>query len=1160
MSDTVTSAQVREQLRETLELDLIGPYNDHPAANEVLPENPLRWYLTGFLAPGKADTHHRRSNDTLGDEDGQPQPPGYEDDTQAEKAATRRTLFPSAIGLSTIVPEETTSLEVTAEWGEYEEHEIEEDTASTENSDEQNESLDEERRRYRYHRIPKTRVAIIPVPVDDRHHRHDLPDASGVEICVMAKKMSRGLIEGISGDARIVSIWLVNGKGNPPKKDGSPFPAFLFQSRLAVRSTEGFLARPDPRKSDLTEDWDRRVADLQYRNVFEFAVGSGCAAESLEIDRTVAPPRATHIRTAWMPGAYVPRVEPVALDGVTLGMEELGALETPDAAEKALSGLISQYRNWIVGLNDTDLSDKRRDTLAELKRNAEASAGRMAKGLAFLRDPNAFEAFKLANRAVAASYRQRNNPTNPMQVDAPKWRPFQLAFLLQTIPGMVGAGNEENHHERKIVDLLFFPTGGGKTEAYLGLSAFTMAYRRLSRRDADGAIGIGGAGVSVLMRYTLRLLTLDQLGRAAGLVCALELERLRHPEQYGSYPFEIGLWVGSAATPNKMGDPGDEYGAVAKIRQHQRNSKRFPPPVPITVCPWCGQNLTPESYQEVGRVDPEHTMAIICPNHACPFSGAGMAKQLPVLAVDEAIYRRLPAFIISTVDKFAMLPWLADVGSLFGKVDRVYRPKNSSVSLFIGPGHPRAAEGMPLDGGSLPPPDLIIQDELHLISGPLGTVAGLYEAAIEKLCTSPDGRAPKIIASTATIRRAQAQICALFNRSRVEVFPPPGLDIDDSFFAKVDANPDVSRLYLGVAAQGRGQKVGLLRVMLALLSAGMKEWENGGGNTVRNNQADPYMTLMTYFNSLRELGGARRIVEDEIYSRLPSLSRRRRVSPDLDILADRSILYEPTELNSRVSTAEVAEARQHLALPYRPGDKAKRVDIALATNMISVGLDVTRLGLMAVHGQPKTMSEYIQATSRVGRDRNKPGLIITLMNVHRPRDRSHYEHFMIVHEAFYREVEAASVTPFSARARDRSLAAALVGLCRHYIPKLTPSDGSMELASVRNGNTIQELIRMLVDRAGGHRKCEPMEEQRLREEVRQEIDNLLDSWVRLADEEYQVGGKLHYQSSETERGRAVLIHEWLETDYPEKFLPFRMARSMRDVEPGVELDIQRTRS
>ena len=451
---------------------------------------------------------------------------------------------------------------------------------------------------------------------------------------------------------------------------------------------------------------------------------------------------------------------------------------------------------------------------------------------------------------------------------------------------------------------------------------------------------------------------------------------------------------------------------------------------------------------------------------------------------------------------------------------------------------------------------MIIQDELHLISGPLGTVAGLYEAVVEKLSVSPDGKKkPKIIASTATIRRASTQVKALFGRERVEVFPPPGPSLDDSFFARTDPDKNHARLYLGLATPGRSQKVGLLRAMQTLLSAGRKNWDDAGGSGARDNPADPYMTLLAYFNSLRELGGARRMVEDEIYRRLLTFSRRRRLFPDLDLLADRQIHFEPQELTSRVSTDKVAEARQELGLMYKANDSAKRVDVALATNMISVGLDVTRLGLMTVYGQPKTMSEYIQATSRVGRDDEKPGLILTLLNAHRPRDRSFYEHFPLAHAAFYREVEAASVTPFSARARDRSLAAALVGLCRHAIPELTASDGSMRLESLRNRPEIQDLLKFLSERAG-----QPGEAALAG--LKGEMDKLMDEWLKMAADARDKGGKLYYQKSDFKGlPGSALIHDWLETeDLNPQQRRFRMSRSMRDVEPNVQLNIRRNRS
>ena len=306
---------------------------------------------------------------------------------------------------------------------------------------------------------------------------------------------------------------------------------------------------------------------------------------------------------------------------------------------------------------------------------------------------------------------------------------------------------------------------------------------------------------------------------------------------------------------------------------------------------------------------------------------------------------------------------------------------------------------------ALRPPDLIIQDELHLISGPLGTMAGLYETAIDALCERQvDGHRirPKIVASTATVRRASDQTRALFARSGVEMFPPPGPDRRDSFFATTKAIADQpGRLYIGLAAQGRSLKVVLLRSYLALLGATQKAWLEAGGKKNPANPADPYMTLLGYFNSLRELGGSRRIVEDEVTSRVAGYGSQRRVGEATGSFADREISRDVSELTSRERTDQVSDTKRRLGLSFVDSD---RVDVALATNMISVGLDITRLGLMVVLGQPKAAAEYIQATSRVGRDKEKPGLVVTLLNIHRPRDRSHFERFEAFHASFYRSV------------------------------------------------------------------------------------------------------------------------------------------------------------
>jgi hypothetical protein len=744
-----------------------------------------------------------------------------------------------------------------------------------------------------------------------------------------------------------------------------------------------------------------------------------------------------------------------------------------------------------------------------------------------LNDPVCLEAFKIANRAMAAAARQRFGTATE-----PKWRPFQLAFLLMNLPGIA----EPTHADREVVDLLFFPTGGGKTEAYLGLAAFTLVLRRL--RNAS----IGSAGLSVLMRYTLRLLTLDQLARAATLVCALELERQADVEKLGEWPFEIGLWVGKAATPNVMGAKGDGNNESARAKTiAYKNDDRKPLPIPLEQCPWCGTKFSRNSFQLLPNQDYPTDLRLSCVNRACKF---GRGQSLPIVAVDEPIYRRLPCFMIATVDKFAALHWTGEVGAFFGRVNRF------DGQGFYGPCDPSV--GRPLPGNGLPPPDLVIQDELHLISGPLGTVAGLYETALDELCRREAGGRqirPKIVASTATVRRAESQIRALFNRRWVEIFPPPGPDRRNSFFAETH-RPERSsaRLYVGVAAQGRSHKVVMLRSYLALMAAAQKALVTAAAK-LADNPADAYMTLLGYFNSLRELGGARRIVEDEVGSRLRGFGGRRRIGEVDGPFASRQIAYEVVELTSREPTGKVAEAKRRLALPF---DHKERVDVAIATNMISVGLDIVRLGLMVVLGQPKTSAEHIQATSRVGRDPGRPGLVVTLLNIHRPRDRSHYERFTAYHESFYRSVEATSVTPFSPRALDRALAGTLVGLARQAHAPMTPPLGAGAILAEQG--RLQFVIDALGERARSHSSLPSAEADQLRQRVRERAADLLDEWNKMAKELADVGGSMQYQREVGAARR--LLHEFLDPELrqlPARHKKFRANRSMRDVEPSVNL-------
>jgi hypothetical protein len=536
-------------------------------------------------------------------------------------------------------------------------------------------------------------------------------------------------------------------------------------------------------------------------------------------------------------------------------------------------------------------------------------------------------------------------------------------------------------------------------------------------------------------------------------------------------------------------------------------------------------------------------MKVVCSNFECAFSGD---RALPIVAVDEPIYRRLPAFLIATVDKFASLPWVGESGALLGGADR------SDADGFYGAAEPGRGSRLP---DPLRPPDLVIQDELHLISGPLGTMAGLYETAIEALCVREiEGQRirPKIVASTATVRRANDQIQALFGRGVTGIFPPPGPDRRDSFFATVVSSTDSpARLYLGIAAQGRNPKVVMRRTWITLMGAAERAYRDLGGQANSNNPADPYMTAIGYFNSLRELGGARRILEEEVQNTIKGYGAHKRVGENPGLFQDRRTFSEVVELTSRVSTNKVAEARRRLERPF--DEIGDRVDCAIATNMISVGLDIPRLGLMVVLGQPKSHSEYIQATSRVGRDPNKPGLVVTALNIHKPRDRSHYERFRHYHETFYRSVEVASVTPFSARALDRGLAGALVSFARHIEPTLEPPRGVEKVGAVRPGLELSLLDAFLERARSQPFASEDEREERLRS-VQSRVVDLLDSWRKVVDDYVGAGAAVKYQRYELPQGGKPLLREMLDTDFESPHhAKFKVNRSLRDVEPDVNL-------
>ena len=1044
-----TSKDVRASIIDKFRRDLVGP-NPDPAdpylQGERLNEQPSRWYLTGFLAPNSdvPDSGQEEQDPALQNEleieseapeaDGGGGAAGDRD--QPDQPSTARRFHPTAIGLTVLLPVEVKEIETVLTWGDYRTEPPVEKFLLEMHDPSKGPDL---RKAPDVEWVRKGRQERVTLQIKDGRSSgvaikdSETPQFPGgrLELDYHARSYELTLPDDSKKHVRALTFFLVNRRRRIRRRYEDM--SYIFQARIELRCEQGFVPRYD--LSALTsDDPDQCTADLHYRDVKEYGVGRNTSAgwDDGELVR--------RIWTDPLPCAEVERVAPreKGLDSVEFEMEKLAdlAMTSAEALFAALSPLPNLYADWIKTQPGKVVSEsaRRRRTAADLVAAMTKARDRIATGIDLLRnDDKARVAFRMMNEAIAQAARHREGATNkikPEDVRRPKWRPFQLAFILLNLTGLV----DKTHDDREIVDLLFFPTGGGKTEAYLGLAAFSIAHRRLAHP------GLTGAGVCIIMRYTLRLLTLDQLGRAAGVICALELARLDKKNVtpdgrrlLGDWPIEIGLWVGSDASPNRLGGTNDtgDHTAVTRVRKY-RDGRDKKAPAPIKACPWCGTEFTKQSFACVPNDKRPHNLEIRCANTSCDFTGD---RALPILTVDEPIYKRLPAFLIATIDKFAGLPFVGETGAFFGHVDRT-----DGNHGFVGASLP--GFGRPL-GATLLPPDLIIQDELHLISGPLGTVAGLYETVIDQLATTEiDGKRvrPKIVASTATVRRASAQIRALFDRSETDIFPPPGVDRTDSFFAEtVPSSQDPARLYLGVAAQGRGPKLVFLRALTTLLSAAQSEF------AVHGKAADPYLTALCYFNALKELGGARRIVEDEVRDRAARYGTQRcRASPPDHPFADRRV-REPLELTSRVSTDQVAEAKKRLEVEFGGADDP--IDVALATNMISVGLDISRLGLMVVQGQPKTAAEYIQATSRVGRDHHRPGIVVAVLNLHKPRDRTHFEHFRQFHATFYRAVEATSVTPWAARALDRALAAIVVAAARHLEPTFTPEDGVARIAS-----------------------------------------------------------------------------------------------------------------
>lgn len=864
---------------------------------------------------------------------------------------------------------------------------------------------------------------------------------------------------------------------------------------------------------DLELDEEEQSLDLLYKDKKNYAIGHGVATTQ-DIDTSTG---LGYIKTSFLPYYDVKGIT-FDMDGMSkeksieiLSMKNLSDYSTltKDNIIANLKQIISTYNTWILGLEQEVESFEDRFKTAALRHITECKlcSSRIEKGIDLLeKNENAFLAFKLMNRALfmqriqsieVDKYKERfpddgdhmfkDIDFETVPNDMAIWRPFQLAYILMCIESIA----DPNCEYRDIVDLIWVPTGGGKTEAYLGLTAFTIFLRRIENKEDDGT--------TVIMRYTLRLLAAQQFIRASILICACELIRRENEKLLGKSKITIGIWIGSAQTPNTKKDAIEKFKELIDVRENTKDNV-----FQVLKCPWCGTKL--EKVKENGKLRgdwgysftaKEHR--IFCTETKCPFS---RRKQLPIEIIDEFIYENPPTLLFGTVDKFAMITWKGEASSLFA-----LNTNNNNKS-----------------------PELIIQDELHLISGPLGSIVGQYETAIDLLC-SEKGIRPKIIASTATIRRSKEQCNQLYVRD-VKQFPPSGLSQSDSFFTKEDTiNP--GRRYVGVMPSGKTLTTTQVRLMSAL--------------TNRINMLDltddvksEYWTLVGYFNTLKELGMTNSLINADIQENIGIVSKR------LINKHRARRLYNVAELTSRRSSNDINNTLKDLEIGLCQKDKEKRIypiDVLLSSNMISVGVDIPRLNLMMVLQQPKLTSEYIQATSRVGR--KNPGIVFTLYNPSRSRDKSHYEMFYDYHQSFYKYVEPTSVTSFAEPAIDRMLHSVFIALVRH-ISGLRDNDCARQF-DLNNKDVIRQIenilkrVETLLKRENTHDEIIEIE----LEEIKTYLRNICEIW----EEKIEYDDNLNYYID----GKPSLIKPFNRGRGIDK--EFNTLQAMRNVDSQGKVDI-----
>jgi len=1073
---------IREEIFKTTNKLLIGPFEEHEVLENIdISQGPSDFYLTGILWPRNKkmeplDEDSIEINSVDGDSD----------ESNDISVPVFNVFKPSSIGLTCSLLANNTPFSVVIRGARYE---IINSDIINENKIEKNKN-----RNINWKRVPFTYV--VNISADEKRnswYENEFISSDGDK--VIDNHVSLYIKRRIRKDCLIVTVSMINNSN--ALDDGNWNERCLYQTSIELFAhdeiqKQGIIIS---RNSDKVIDSENiKQTDLLYLSYSEFATGHGVSALWEEPQDGFV----SKVWTSWMPYYRVKSVSAKGhsmLDSLTnnnslFSAEFLSKIDRKKEIIQTLYSFTEIYKNWI---NDQfadikKLPEKYHQIANDNLKECLIAEKRILQGINCLENNDeAFKAFCYANRVMhdQSISQVKKDDARPLV-----WRPFQLAFIILSLESIVN----KDSVERKTMDLLWFPTGGGKTEAYLGLTIFTIFFRRIANQSARGK-----AHVDVLMRYTLRLLTVQQFQRAATMICSAELLRKEFPDDLGSIPISIGLFVGESTTPNKLLGPEGKLSAKSALEEEMNGRKPSSTPRLLLNCPLCGHDLLAKDYKVFEQ---DNKMEIRCSKPGCSSKGS----PLPVHTVDQEIYKNLPSLLIGTIDKFAQLPRNENLGRIFGK------PEGIS-------------------------PDLIIQDELHLISGPLGTITGLYETVVDFLCTS-DGIAPKVIGSTATIERAEKQIRSLFDRNLMQ-FPPPGLNADDSFFAIKDhLAPD--RLYIGLTSSGRSPKFVLQAAAAAFLVAAKNIHEIKGPEIGK--ALDPYWSIVLYFNSLKELGGAYVMMRDDVPRSMSFFSNR--------IGCPISDLKPPMELTSRCPSKEIPEKLRQIKFPL-DGDlyENQPEDIVLASNMISVGMDIPRLGSMIVNGQPKSTAEYIQATSRVGRE--FPGIVLTVYNSGRPRDLSHFEHFMNYHQALYKGVEAVSVTPWSSRARDKALHAVFTSCVRHTGTNMSDRFSALNF---NNSNGEYDNIKdWIIDRA--------INSGAEYDEVEIDLSSIIQSWNRRASNYRQANKEFEYWATFRPFNNTPIYNHLMRSAEDESANPevWSTPNSMREVEPSVYCSIWETK-